>query len=276
MTDRRRPLPRLPFTLISLAVLAACGGGASDSEALGPMEAEHCADFETADAGAYMVENNVWNRGNVTDYLQCVDLEVRADGSADVILEWDWPAPGGYIRAYPEIIHGLKPWYLDSTTSVLPRRLVDVMHARAHVDASMQRTGGSGNLAFDIWLTHADTRAEGAVNLPLAAEVMIWLEQWGNVGPTGTRLKRVRVDGRDWDLYRDYGSFGSDPRPILTFHPAAPVVGPVVIDVRAFLDRLVQEDLITGEEWLASIELGNEVVDGAGRTRLRGYRVEIE
>jgi len=51
---------------------------------------------------------------------------------------------------------------------------------------------------------------------------------------------------------------------------------PGTLDLRAFLDDLVERDVVTGQEWLASIEIGNEVVSGRGVTRLTEVGVELQ
>jgi hypothetical protein len=49
-----------------------------------------------------------------------------------------------------------------------------------------------------------------------------------------------------------------------------------IIDVRALLDYLLAQRLVSADDWIACCELGNEVSGGHGTTWVKRFDVEIE
>ena len=270
-----RPIPRLlAAALLASLFLSGCGGGGG-SGTTGPATTSLCGDFQGAQAGEYAVENNTWGKGDLVGFRQCVSLAGAAGGGADVVFEWSWPQPTAGVRGYPEVIYGQKPWNA-STTARLPRIVDDVKTARVDLGFSSTREG-SGNLAFDIWLTTSNLRPAGSDHLPLAHELMIWLDHWGGMVPAGgTPVDTVTLGGITWDLYVTTATWGPEPWQYLAYLPRSVVPSPATLDLRGFLDHLKARGSITGREWLASVELGNELVVGTGRTVLSGFRVAVE
>lgn len=266
------PTPRLlAAALLATLFLSGCGGGGSSTS---QATTSLCGDFQGAQAGEYAVENNTWGKGNLTGFRQCVSLAGTADGGADVVFEWSWPQPTAGVRGYPEVIYGQKPWNA-STTARLPRVVDDVKTARVALGFNSVREG-SGNLAFDIWLTTSNLRPAGSDHLPLAHELMIWLDRWGGMVPAGSVVDTVMLGGITWDLYATTATWGPEPWQYLAYLPRGVVPSPATLDLRQFLDHLKARGSITGREWLASVELGNELVVGTGRTVLSGFRVGVE
>lgn len=259
-------------------LLAACGGGGAPSFEPHPGHArEQCEDWATPAAGEYMAENNVWNKRDAAGYTQCVSVaEAGAAASGvDAMFRWDWPVPAQGTRAAPELIFGHKPWYDASTTASLPRVLDDVNGATVSFDRETAHTG-AGNLTFDIWLTASNHREAGQAHLPLTHEVMIWLEAFGGLQPEGTRVDTVVIEGITWDLYQTTADWGPVPWTYVAYLPRTALRYPLHLDLKPFFDHLQARGTITGQEWLASIEIGNEVVNGRGWTELYGYTVQVD
>lgn len=231
-----------------------------------------CGDSARATASAYMVENNTWNKGAITDYRQCVSIAAAQAGGdgVDASWEWSWPEPATEVRAYPELIFGHKPWY-TSTSDKLPRVIDHVAEVHAEFAYTSTHTG-VGNFAFDIWLT--DSNVMTGDHLPLKHELMIWMDSFG-MTPAGTQIDTVTIDGTIWDLYAAIATWGPEPFQYLAYLPRKALPSPVSIDVRQFLNHLKARGSITGQEWLASVELGNEVMSGTGRTALSGFTVTV-
>ena len=96
-------------------------------------------------------------------------------------------------------------------------------------------------------------------------------------GPAGgTPVDTVTLGGITWDLYVTTATWGPEPWQYLAYLPRSVVPSPATLDLRGFLDHLKARGSITGREWLASVELGNELVVGTGRTVLSGFRVAVE
>jgi hypothetical protein len=231
-----------------------------------PVQAQQkCGDWERFTLGEIVLENNVWNKKSVTDYRQCLFQEKR-DGKTLFGWEWKWPDTND-VLAYPEIIYGWKPWNQQSTTPELPRRVKAIQACAITYDIDMQKEG-VGNLTFDIWLTREATPAEKNISM----ELMIWLEHSGQI-PDGSSQGTVKIDGASYDFYKGkppHAGWGSTA--FLRKQPARRGV----IDLKKFLDFLVKNKHLSGDDYLASIEFGNEICGGKGRTEFKDYRIVMK
>src|SRR5882757_1947397 len=86
-----------------------------------PLQAQTlCGDWQQVQVGEYIVQNNIWGKGNITNYSQCVS-GTSASGGVQAQLQWNWPTGvNSNVKAYPEIIYGQKPDSGPSTTPNLP------------------------------------------------------------------------------------------------------------------------------------------------------------
>jgi hypothetical protein len=96
------------------------------------------------------------------------------------------------------------------------------------------------------------------------------------MAPAGALVETVSIGGVTWQLYITTATWGPEPWQYIAYVPVGAVPKPAVIDVRLFLDHLKQRGSISGAEWLASIELGNEVETGTGSTRLKNFNVTVD
>jgi hypothetical protein len=62
----------------------------------------------------------------------------------------------------------------------------------------------------------------------------------------------------------------------IAFLRTTPQLGRGTIDLAAFLAHVRSMGLATGDEYLAAIEFGNEVIRGRGETKLHAYAVTLE
>jgi hypothetical protein len=229
-----------------------------------------CADSAKLVRGAFTAENNTWGKEALAGWSQCVGIGAGEAGGVLARWTWDWLDSGDKVKGYPAIVFGQKPGH-PTTTSLLPRRLSAIGSASVSWNVDYARTG-RGNLAFDIWLTSTANPATFAAP-PIAHEIMIWLDAYGGMTPGGHLLESVTLDGLAYDLYVDENSRRGWR--YVVFRSVAPQTGTGRIDLLAFTNFLVMRKLIAGDEFVASIELGNEVVSGTGDTRVSAYSVSI-
>jgi len=230
-----------------------------------------CADWESVTSGSYRAENNTWGKGDLTGWSQCIGLSLRADGALAARWTWDWLMAGGSVKAYPEIVFGQKPGS-QSTTPDLPLQVSRVKSAQVTYDITSTRTG-SGNLAFDIWLTDsANPDTWGAP--PITHEIMIWLEGYGSLAPGGSWVETVPIGDADYSVYlaRNWG----DGWTYIAFYRTPNQLGAGTLELADFLAYMLENELATGAEYMASIEIGNEVVSGSGETILNQYEVSVQ
>ena len=111
-----------------------------------------CEEAVTAASGSYEVENNVWGKGALTDWSQCVGATNSTRRGLAARWTWDWKSQDNQVKAFPEVVFGHKPGTARSTTPLLPRKLGEMRRVVMDYDISTQRSG-TGNLSVDIWLT---------------------------------------------------------------------------------------------------------------------------
>jgi hypothetical protein len=225
----------------------------------------YCADWAEFSVDELIIQNNVWNKQGITAYEQCV-FGTGEPLAFPLGWTWTWPEPPGGVKAYPEIIFGRKPWSPASTSAGLPRRVVDLTTLTASYDAA-QTAAGSYNLAFDIWLNSADPPAPENIT----REIMIWLDH-KVMGPAGTYQNQVTIDGEAYDFYM--GSVGTGSWTYIAFVKQVPEFSGDT-KIKLFFNYLVGIGAIADTEYCSSVEIGNEVVSGTGRTEFSNYSVTV-
>lgn len=236
-----------------------------------------CRDYATGDSGAYRYENNAWGKAGVSGpWLQCIGIgPVAADGSVSARWRWAWPPGPNEVKGYPALAYGQKPGFAATTGSNLPRRVDDIGVAVAQW-RTRSRTTGTGQLAFDLWLTRDATRHARFDSTPITHEIMIALESYGGYGldrNPAWLLGSVTVDGEPYRLYKadDFGI--TKWRFIVLQSLRARPEGQV--DLRAVLTMLKERGLIEGTEYLSSVEFGSEPETGTGEVVVQALRIEV-
>jgi len=231
----------------------------------------NCEDWALIDEGEYQAQNNTWGKDSLSGWSQCIGLGKNSDGTIIARWTWDWPNSGNDVKAYPEIVFGQKPGG-TTTSASLPEqiKLID----SATVSYEMTSTySGSGNLAFDIWLTNSPNPSTWGAP-PITHEIMIWLDHYGSMSPGGAWKERVKIDDAEYSVYVGEG-YGDGWR-YFAFVRTKPQLGVGTLELADFLTYILDKGLVTGDEYLASIEFGNEVVSGAGETIVSKYAVSIQ
>ena len=233
--------------------------------------AMQCADQALINSGGYRAENNTWGKGNLSGWSQCIGLGTAADGTLAGRWRWDWLNAGTTVKAYPEIVFGQKPGSVR-TSEVLPIKISDIRAATISYDVASTHTG-SGDVAFDLWLTDTPNPTKWGVP-PIIHEIMIWLDRYGGMAPGGAFRERVSLDGSTYAVFAaDHWGQGWK---YLAFASAEPRLGARTLDLGSFLSYLQEKKLINADEYLASIEFGNEVATGSGETVVKRYTISIQ
>lgn len=232
-----------------------------------------CEEAVTAASGSYEVENNVWGKGALTDWSQCVGATNSTRRGLAARWTWDWKSQDNQVKAFPEVVFGHKPGTARSTTPLLPRKLGEMRRVVMDYDISTQRSG-TGNLSVDIWLTDTPAPTTFAVP-PITHEVMIWLETFGPMYAGGEQIDTVSIHGIPYRVYVGE-KFGLGWR-YIAFKPENTPMQPVAqIDLMPYLLYLQTKGLVTPESHVANINLGNEIISGAGTTQVNHLDIDVE
>jgi hypothetical protein len=232
--------------------------------------AMNCEDWALINNGEYQAQNNTWGKGALSGWSQCIGLGNNADGTLIARWTWDWLNAGGNVKAYPEIVFGQKPGG-PTTSASLPERVNRIGSATVSYDYTSTYIG-SGNTAFDIWLTDTSNPSTWGTP-PITHEIMIWLDRYGSMSPGGAWKERVELDGSTYAVYvgENYG----DGWRYIAFVSTEPQSGAGTLNIASFLIYILEKGLVTGDEYLASIEFGNEIATGTGETLVNSYEVMV-
>jgi uncharacterized protein (TIGR03000 family) len=226
-----------------------------------------CNFSEVIYAGEYELENNVWGV-STSNPTQCIYTTPTGISPKKYAWSWHFPYDGtDTVKAYPEIIFGRKPWANHSTTTLLPRLVSPVPMIEIQFDASIQGSGRF-NSAFEIWLTGVPTGGQANIK----TEVMFWIGHQGGINPAGwSNQSNTLADGRSFTLWE--GNVQSWRYIAFVFN--TPFTSGT-INFGLYLQYLLDQGMIKPNHYLASLEFGNEVVHGEGKTILHDYRVTMD
>jgi hypothetical protein len=234
--------------------------------------------YSVAD-GPYRYENNQWGSGKSQGpFEQCL-LERKVDGKKERGWSWSFPGTDSSVFAYPEIIFGWKPWTGGKTTDPhLPTRVGDFKKLTLIYEVESQITG-SYNLAPEVWIINRNIKNGAAAPSAISAEVMFWMDSGGVAQPGGSLAGNYVVHGDSYELWKQDGANGSGASSanwrLLSFKRVAPLLKGS-IDIPAFMRLLVDEKLVDPNQYIATVEFGNEVTGGVGTTWVKHIEVQTE
>ncbi len=228
-------------------------------------EGSSCVDWAEFRINEFLLSNNVWGKGTETNYEQCIYYESN-NIQTEIGWNWDWPGNGS-VRAYPEIIFGLKPWSTESTSTLLPAQINSNQITLKY--SGTASAIGQWNLAYDIWLTNSITPTPENIT----HEIMIWMHKTNSISPAGTNRGTITIGGDNFDLWINeshndswtYIAFVSDTTRLSA-----------TLDLNAFMDYLISYEYVSPDLFISGIEFGTEIFEGIGNITLSEYDVEIQ
>lgn len=233
---------------------------------LPPLPAGHQSLFgpgRVYSAFGWYVLNNVWNPGPLvygTDYTVSSSYD-PTDLTAGVTFHWAFPLTTTAfptIIAYPEVIFGPAPMSgghkVTDIAGVFPLQVSEIVDLTADYAVAIEGNTDGFNVAFDIWLTDVPNGGPSSVT----NEVMVWVHK-GGVTPYG-QLAGTYDDGPI--SAKIYVSGSGDWTYTAVVLDEDRLVGE--ISVSGVLARLQTLGIVSSSEYLASLELGSEIVSGAG------------
>jgi len=274
--DRKSFVPL--FFAVCLLALAACRKkpGSAPGKSLPGVDAK-CGEFFTINEGPYRWENNTWGSGKARGrYEQCL-LEREVDGKTERGWTWNFPGLDPSVFAYPEIIYGWKPWSGGRTTDKrFPLKVADVKHLVINYHIEMQATGAY-NLAPEIWLTRSGHASNSPNPSTITTEIMFWMDYKAEARPAGSIVEHPVVDGVTYELWKadSIGDKGNGQGWVLYSFKSPKIQHQGTISVHSLLGYMSQKNLIKQDEYVASVEFGNEVMGGTGTTWVKRFDIEV-
>lgn len=228
--------------------------------------------------GARRFENNHWGVGKVVGRFEQRLLQRRRGPHDQIGWSWRWPGLDRIGFAYPEVLVGWKPWAGGEPTDWrFPMGMNQAHGLSLSYEVETQATG-SYNLAAMAWLIDGGLWSRAAGSETITTEVMFWLDHSPGARPPG-RLVDVATVGPDtYELWLARG-VGAKFRPgrgawtTLSFRgPSGRTRG--CLPVGTLLGHLRRAGLVRGGESVASVELGNAIMGGAGTTWVHRFDVD--
>jgi hypothetical protein len=234
-----------------------------------------CGNYSVMAHGSLQFMNCVWAREKANGAFEQCMLRRGADSEAQFGWTWAWPGfePLGY--GFPELIFGWKPWSEASTDARLPIKISALKELSIRYAVSTESTG-KASLAAAIWLTSSG-QATAPNALAITDEIVIWLDYPIGATPTGTRTGSLAVEGVDYELWHtpNHGDRGNGQGWGLYYlkGPSHRLQG--TLKLHRFIEAMQGRKLISPEHFVASVELGNEVMSGTGTTWVSDFDVVV-
>lgn len=261
--------------MLGLLPLAGCDSGSNSSRPSNGGDGRatvRCNHLDEIQFAEYFLQNNMWGRGDATDYEQCV--ERSGPDPFPLAWHWDWPEDGvDRVRGYPFVGFGQDPWRQSSSSADLPLPVKDVRTLDVEYRIRSE-SSGKYNLAFDIWIT-----AEPGVTAPpdanVSREIMIWLQHSENPLPPFWLVEEVTIGGESYEFYKGEAEpTETYVRDYLAFVKTTPELEGATA-IHEFLRYLLDKGHLSADEYVRNVFLGNEVWHGAGETFVDAYSVQV-
>jgi hypothetical protein len=252
----------------------------------GPMPANNLSMITGVDAyvyaGPYFAQNNMWG---ITGIAPGTFWETTGIGplttNKSVSARWQWSYPSGpnEVKGYPAIGFGKKPGAAATPGSNLPKLVDSIMSSICSWDTQSVYTG-KGQLTFDLWLVRDAQNYPNFPQTPITHEIMLTVDSFGGYGVTRNPawyFGATIIDGVTYRVWKadNFGGGGMSWRFIVLqmVNPAKLTKGS--IDFKHVFNYLKSAGLISGQEYLSSIEFGNEMEEGTGDTLIKDFKAEI-
>lgn len=205
----------------------------------------------------YYVSNNAWGAGklvNGVDYSTSVTFD-PANFKNGTHFSWRFPRSVGGIYAYPHIDYNAQAAGVSSTQAA------NIGSLSAHYNVDLSNKANS-TVAFDFWFgrqpngSWETTSAELLIEVhPVAAgkpNQPFFLTGSGFAGAT-VHVSNMSAAGANWKF-------------IDVKMPADMMSG--TLSISEIIKELIWDGVLTGEEYLASLQFGSEVLGGSGSLQI--------
>lgn len=229
--------------------------------------------------GNLLFHTNPWGRAKTQRRFEQRLVRRKSQGLTQWGWYWHWPGFDRSVFAYPEVMLGWKPWRGGVPTD---RRLpVRIDHAGGLcVDYAVDlHAMGSYNLAISTWLSRSGGWSVAADVSDVTTEIMVWPDYSPGATPPGRYLHPFVLRGEPYELWcaRHHGR--RDKRDatgwtVLTLRGAGGKLRGV-LPFGELLGKLAQMNLVERTHFVTCVELGNEVMGGAGTTYVERFDVGL-
>jgi len=224
-------------------------------------------------------DTNAWGHRKARERFEQRLVERERRGAAELGWYWYWPGFDLSAFAYPEVLIGWKPWSGGVPTD--PRLPAPVSAAaRLTVTYAVEtRATGTHNLALSTWLCRSPSWCVASDPARITTEVMVWPDYTPGATPPGRFVEALKVEGEPYELWRAAGHGkqyrdGGDGWTVVTLRGAGGKRRGT-LPFGALLGELVRRGHAEPEHHVTCVELGNEVMGGAGTTFVEEFGIAL-
>ncbi len=231
----------------------------------------YCQKSERFNWDAFKVLNNQWGKYKVKKGDVDICIQEFAPQS-DTLFGWTFQMPQkAYgVVAYPEIMIGGYIWEKKPISDNI-MQISEIETLTLDYESTLKTDGGKMNLAMDIWVS----KGEQAHQEGIQTEIMIW-EYQDNFRPNGKKVGVLNtsegqyeirigdIDRKEMGLQWEYVAFKRVENRTQG-----------VIPIDEMLDYLLQEKIISSEEYISSIEMGTELSNANGSIYFTRYDLQL-
>ena len=212
-------------------------------------------DNESYSGGRYTATNGVWNQGSLVNgvgYTQTIQLN-EATFPNGVTMSWAWPEEGnGSVYAYPEI-----GWSVAGGAV----QISDLLSLDATYDFRISGDPTSHNIAFEAWL-YPDARGIWETS---TSEVMLWVHSNGWKPDFESSFADAHYSA-GLEIDPNWGDLSGGTSRQWQYVAALPSADKLsgTISYSNLLKDLIWKGVLTGHEYITTVELGAETMGGKG------------
>ena len=230
----------------------------------------NCETGRNIDGINQSLKNNLWGKNKVKKGVP--ELCVYKKGN---YFGWKWSIPNNAsgVIGYPAMHIGQNPFSnIKNIKSGFPVKLASISEFKVDYDFETYVKHHKYNLAFDLWLTNT----QFSTKKDIKTEIMIW-EDYFDFTSYGKKKGTLITPFGIYTLHTGYlnnPKYGQDWQYIAFVRKSTRNKG--MVDINHLLNYLIEENLISGEDFLTSLELGNEIGNSSGMTLVKKFEWELK
>lgn len=218
---------------------------------------------------AFELNNNLWGESR----LKCQEAHLCTYYSEDGFgWKWDVPYNARGVIGYPNIKMGPGPWR-SSKEKVhgFPIKIEEITELKVTYDTEIYVKHKKYNLAFDLWLSSEFQSNQNTIT----TEIMIW-EDFFDFRSYGKKVDEITTDFGVYEVMSGYlknEEFNQDWQYFAFVRKEKRNNGE--LDVKYLLDYLVKHQKVNPQEFITSVEFGNEIGNSSGFTLIKNYELTL-
>ncbi|WP_139309768.1 GH12 family glycosyl hydrolase domain-containing protein [Teredinibacter haidensis] len=241
-----------------------------------------CSDYLSIKSPDGTLYNNVWNKKAAKSYkwTQCLEKNPIIGGEI-YGWSWDWPSSNNVIYAYPQIKLGSSPW--DPKPLVddqFPLKISELNELTISHDVLID-TNGQHNLATSMWLIDSPNEVKKLSKSSIMAELMIWTYSTPeHFNPAGKLYDTFKAGNKNWEVWveKNWGDLSGENDNKWTYVTFRATNSDLKSSFNALelIQYAIEKDILKQEWYISDIELGTEIMSGAGIAWINSFNVDFK